>query len=327
MITIRDVAREADVSVATVSRVMNNTARVNEETREKILGVMQELNYVPNSAARNMRVRRTPAVEVIIFGQNVIGAEEYICGVREEVERQGWEFRSFIVPALETSIHSFLKLCDAPSDIKFIFVQDTAQEQLEVLRARAEKSGIILVGNIVLDGYSCILQEERAGMRKLVRKLLGEQIKRIAYVGCVPAYLDGIKFSAFAEELEQAGRKINPKLLYSGGPCIKDGAEAARFLLQKGNRPPGAIVFESEAAAFGFAQYCVKENLPFSHKIRLAAFGNGEYAAYSALPLLLCSTRKKQMKNVVQSVLRTEMQEAYRAKTVSSIEMKLKEYC
>ena len=326
MITIRDVAREADVSVATVSRVMNNTAKVNDETREKILGVMQELNYTPSAAARNMRFKRTPAAEMILFGDNMSEAEVYIYAAREEAERQGWEFRSFIVPPSETALHSFLKLYDAPSDIKFIFVQDTAPELLALLRERVDKSGIILVGNTVLEGYSCVLREERAGMRKLTRRLLDEQLKRIAYVGSVPAYLDGIKFTAFAETLEQAGKNINPKLLYSGGSGIKDGADAAKALLQKGNRPPGAVVFESEAAAFGFAQYCVKENLPFSHKIRLAAFGSGEYAAYSALPVLLCGVRKKQLKNTLQAVLRAEMQEMYRSKTVSPIEMKLKEY-
>ncbi len=326
MITIRDVAREADVSVATVSRVMNNTARVNEETREKILGVMQELNYVPNAAARNMRFKRTPVVEIILPEPKNGIAEECICAVKAEAERLDWEFRAFIVPEITQSAQSFLKLCESPADIKFIFMQDTEEELLAILRERTDKSGIVLVGNIVLEGYSCILTEERAGMRRLTRRLLGEELKRIAYVGAVPAYLDGIKFSTFSEELEQAGRKVNPKLLYSGGTRIKDGAEAAKYLLRQGSRPPGAVVFESETAAFGFAQYCVKENLPFSHKIRLATFGCGEYAAYSALPVLLCGVRKKQLKTALQSALRAEMQESYLAKTVTPIEMKVKEY-
>lgn len=326
MITIKDVAREADVSVATVSRVMNNTARVNDETREKILGVIQELNYVPSPAARNMRFKHSPVIEIITSAQGQGLTEDWFSIVREETEQQGWEFRCFAVPEGEHTACSFLKLCESPADIKLISIQDTDEEKISILRERADKAGIILLGNVELEGYSCILTEERSGMRKLTRRLLSEAGKRLAYVGENPLYLDGIKFSAFSEELERVGKKVNPKLLYSGSSCIGSGAEAAKYLLRRGERIPGAVIFESEAAAFGFAQYCVKENLPFSHKIRLAAFGNGEYAAYSALPILLCGVRKKQLKNVLQTFLRVETQKTFRSSSVMPVEMKLKEY-
>ena len=60
--TIKDVAREAGVSVATVSRVMNGHAAVTPETRERIQRIATELRFMPSSAARSLITRRTHTV-------------------------------------------------------------------------------------------------------------------------------------------------------------------------------------------------------------------------------------------------------------------------
>jgi LacI family transcriptional regulator len=65
-VTIRDVARVAGVSVATVSRVFNDSGPVNEETRRRIREVASELRYVPNSAARSLITSRTNTLGVLL---------------------------------------------------------------------------------------------------------------------------------------------------------------------------------------------------------------------------------------------------------------------
>ncbi|WP_370032428.1 LacI family DNA-binding transcriptional regulator [Qipengyuania mesophila] len=72
MVTIRDVAKAAGVSVATASRALNGLSNVTRETREKIEGVAAELNYVPHSGARNLTRRTTDTIGVILpdlFGE------------------------------------------------------------------------------------------------------------------------------------------------------------------------------------------------------------------------------------------------------------------
>ena len=65
-VTIRDVARRVGVSPGTVSRAINNSPLVNKETRERILQVVRELNYVPNLAARRLSIGRTLTIAVIV---------------------------------------------------------------------------------------------------------------------------------------------------------------------------------------------------------------------------------------------------------------------
>ena len=66
MPTIKDVARAAQVSVATVSRVLNQDKNVSTQTREKVLAVVQEIGYVTNVLGRNLRKNTTDRVLVLI---------------------------------------------------------------------------------------------------------------------------------------------------------------------------------------------------------------------------------------------------------------------
>lgn len=65
-VTISDIAREAGVSQATVSRVLNKSGYVKEETREKILEVMKRLNYSPSAIARSLSTNRTNTIGVVV---------------------------------------------------------------------------------------------------------------------------------------------------------------------------------------------------------------------------------------------------------------------
>lgn len=66
MTTIRDVAKEAEVSVATVSRVLNNNGYVNEDTRKKVLKVIEKLNYKPNAVARSLFKKQSKTIGLIV---------------------------------------------------------------------------------------------------------------------------------------------------------------------------------------------------------------------------------------------------------------------
>jgi LacI family transcriptional regulator len=84
-ITIKDIAKKADVSASTVSRVLNETLPVKKETKEKIMKIINELNYYPDSLARSLRVGSTKTIGIIIpdisnpfFSMLVKGAEDYL---------------------------------------------------------------------------------------------------------------------------------------------------------------------------------------------------------------------------------------------------------
>lgn len=66
MVTIRDVAKEAGVSVATVSRVLNSTGYVKEDTRVRVMNTIQRLNYSPNEVARSLYTRESRLIGLLL---------------------------------------------------------------------------------------------------------------------------------------------------------------------------------------------------------------------------------------------------------------------
>ena len=66
MASIRDVAKKAGVAVATVSRYMNGTANVSEETQQRIEAAMQELQYIPNELARSMFKKKSNTIAMLV---------------------------------------------------------------------------------------------------------------------------------------------------------------------------------------------------------------------------------------------------------------------
>lgn len=66
MTTIRDIAKMTNVSVATVSRVLNESGYVNEKTKQKVLAVMKELDYKPNTIARSLNNKKTKTIGLIV---------------------------------------------------------------------------------------------------------------------------------------------------------------------------------------------------------------------------------------------------------------------
>ena len=90
-ITIRDVARRAEVGVGTVSRVMSNSPKVAAETRERVLRAAEELNYVPNSVAGSLASRRTRVVAMLVptLGNSIFA--ETVDGAAERLTQDGFQ--------------------------------------------------------------------------------------------------------------------------------------------------------------------------------------------------------------------------------------------
>ena len=65
MVTIKDIAKECNVSITTVSNVINNKAKVGEQTRQRILKVMEERGYRPNTIAQGLRSQKTRVIGII----------------------------------------------------------------------------------------------------------------------------------------------------------------------------------------------------------------------------------------------------------------------
>lgn len=88
--TIKDIARKCGVGVSTVSRAMNNHPDINSETKDMILKVIEESNYVPNNSARNLKRSDAKAIAVLVKGIGNTFFSELVSGLERECQKQGY---------------------------------------------------------------------------------------------------------------------------------------------------------------------------------------------------------------------------------------------
>ena len=88
--TIKDIAKKCGVGVSTVSRAMNNHPDINQETKDKILRVIAESNYIPNNSARNLKRSEAKAIAVLVKGLGNTFFGELVSGLERECEKKGY---------------------------------------------------------------------------------------------------------------------------------------------------------------------------------------------------------------------------------------------
>ena len=124
MISIREVAKMAGVSPSTVSRVMNGTAKVNEEKRQRVLNVIKETGFKPNEAARTLYKKSAKIIGVILPNIQNPFFNEMAQAIEEEAYRRGYR----------------MMLCNSNNNL------DKEKNNIELL-SRMNADGIILLTN------------------------------------------------------------------------------------------------------------------------------------------------------------------------------------
>ena len=111
MLTIKEVAQAANVSVATVSRVLNHDKRVALKTKERVLKVVKELDYTPNTLGRNLRVSATKKILVLLPSVLNQFFSSVMQGIEESVQARGYQVMMSTTrndPQIEQSYIEFL---------------------------------------------------------------------------------------------------------------------------------------------------------------------------------------------------------------------------
>ncbi|GAA3428277.1 LacI family DNA-binding transcriptional regulator [Streptosporangium sandarakinum] len=231
--TITTIARRAGVSIASVSRVLNGLP-TRAETERRVMSVARELGYVPNSAARSLKSRRSNQIG---FAMADIGNPVYLAMVRE------------IQPMLKAAGYR-LVLHSTNAD---------AADEIDVLRGLGERyiDGLIMIPLRVTDGHlemfaaarapivvigsvpegtpvDNVRVDSRAGVRLVVQHLHGLGRRRIGFVnGPLDTVPGAARSAAYAEALETLGLPYDRNLVEVGDFYRADGARAAARLLER----------------------------------------------------------------------------------------------
>jgi LacI family transcriptional regulator len=249
-ITIYDVAREANVSMATVSRVVNGNPNVKPVTRKKVLEVIERLGYRPNAVARGLASKKTTTVGVIIPDISSIFYAELARGIEDIATMYKYNILlSNSDQNPDKELHLFNTMLGKQVDGIVFMSGNVTKDHV----AEFEKTSvpIVLAGSIEESKTvpSVNIDYEQAvfdGVKEFVEK--GH--KNIAFViGPLHEPKNSLKkLSGYRRGLEEAGIPFNEDLIVEGDYTYDSGIEAFDKLLEAAERPTAILVGSDEMA-------------------------------------------------------------------------------
>lgn len=271
-ITIYDIAKEANVSPTTVSRVLTNNPLVKESTRKLVLEKMKEMDFTPNEAARSLTKKQTNMIGMIVpditnpfFSQTYIEVERrahelgYTVLLRNSMNRSEMEsthLREFVQRRVECIVFMGGRINKLENDPKEV------EEMLEVM----ERVPLIMV-NGQMEGVEChrICTNEEDGIRKIVSHLIEQGHEHLSLIGGAEGIsTTDVKVKAFQEEIEKKELEFRGEWQIYSGYDIDDGRQAMRELLQKDSKPT-AIIGINDMVIYGALKECREQNVPIDN--------------------------------------------------------------
>ncbi|BAP45358.1 LacI family transcriptional regulator [Pseudomonas sp. StFLB209] len=284
MSNIREVARLAGVSVATVSRTLKYPERVLAQTRDKVNAAVKQAGYRPNQMAVQFRSRKTgnlvilvPTIANTFFARVISGAQQAAQAANYRLllcDTQGRE-------AVEREFAELVYAHQADGVIQ-LRAYDPYQQPLPGV----ELPPIVNACEVDAQGrHPTISLDNRAAARAVTQHLIELGHRRIGLIkGPKSSPLTRERVAGYQDAVHQAGIAPDPALICHGNFSLQAGYDGAANLLQLAERPT-ALFCENDEMAIGALKQIKQQGLRVPEDISLVGFDDIPFAAYCDPPL------------------------------------------
>lgn len=280
MATIKEVSHLADVSAATVSRVLNGNVAVAAETRARVLAAVEKLDYHPNTFARGLVTNRSGGVGVVV---NDIASPFFgtmLKGIERVIEAQGMHLMissGHADAAAERDALDFLLRCRA--DVLIVHTEALSDAELVAFASRG--TPLVLVGRYVAELASrSVYLDNEAGGRLMSEYLIAQGHTRIAHIAGPSALHDArARLAGYRQALENAGLDYDAGLVAEANFEEESGRRAAQQLLAR-RRDFSALFAANDQMAAGALSALREAGVDVPNEISLAGYDDVLLARY-----------------------------------------------
>ncbi len=269
-VTIRDIARAAGVSIATVSKVVNgNDSDISSDTREKVLSIVSKYGYSPNSAARSLRTKRSYTIGFVLPDYDSPMYPPLLKGVDQCLRGRGYTLLCYSSDNdMHQQIHGVKLL--ATRLIDGLIINRIHEEDLSEVLSDIDIPTVSIdrVPLPVPAGVGQVYIDARASLIQCVDMLVQKGCKKIALV-CNSKGRAGVRFSAYKEALERAGLEFDENLIYEGPSTFEGGRHGAELLLEYSD--VDGMICGNDLVSEGAMATLVSRNLSISDDVRVLA--------------------------------------------------------
>ena len=273
--SIKDVAKEAGVSIATVSRVLNDIDVVNEDTKKKVLDAIKKLGYRPNIVARSLKTQKTSTIGILIpdiasqfYPDIVRGAEDVtniydyniiLCNSDFDVEKE----KEYLRVLKEKMVDGVIYISSSLNEEILDLINEL--DLKTVLVETKDKNGRL--PSVTIDNISASYE----GTKYLID--LG--LKNLAFIGVNGENMNawGERYIGFVNALKDAGLESDEELCYFKNLTVKTGYQAIQRFTENNKKFDG-IVCASDEIAMGVINALREKGIRVPEDVSVIGFNN-----------------------------------------------------
>lgn len=294
-ITMADVAREAGVSLMTVSRAINGKDGISETTRQRILDIIERLGYRPSEIARSLVTDRTGTVGLVVidnsnpfFSEIARGVEHeayahgynvFLCNTEEDMRRERAVLRS-----LEEKRVDGVIVCSSRLDPDLLFSALEPHDAVVLINRRLSESR-----------FGVVVANDECGGRLVAKHLLSRGHREIGFLaGPERSYSGHLRAKGYRAALEAAGVASKPDRERRCLPIVESGREAAHDLLS--HHPEITALFcYNDLSAVGALQACADLGRRVPGDVAIVGFDDIPLASLVTPALTTCHIPKYEL--------------------------------
>ena len=271
---IKEIAQVAGVSVATVSRVLNHPETVAPKTRERILNIMNQMDYKPNWFARGLNFKKTDTLALLI--PNILNPAfvEIAEGVESVANQKGYTVLLCITEEEVQKERQYIQTL-VNRHIDGVILVSSLLDNDDLLYLKNRGVALVLVGENSDNSPAPMVRIDCCSAAYLaVQHLLNCEHRQIAMIyGRTPVMENKAKIEGYRKALEQAGIPFRRAYVVEEENTIEGGYLATRKLLSLDNRPQ-AIFTSSDLLAFGVIDALKDAELSIPEDVAVMGFDN-----------------------------------------------------
>jgi len=275
-VTIIDIAKELNITAATVSRALNDHPAISDETKQRVAEVAQRLNYKTNKIASSLRSGKSHAIGVLIPSAEIKFFGSVVHGIEQMANVHGYnvliyqtnESRDYEVKGIETFL-------SARVDGILVSIAKETTDYSHFIEMKTRGMPIVFFDRAIDDlGISSVTINDYKGAFMATDHLIKQGYKKIAHIaGPQHIKLFNDRLKGYMGALQANKIMVDADLIYMGDVSIDAGKRAIKYFFEKENKPDAAFTVE-DFTALGALKELKDKNIKTPEEFGLIGFAN-----------------------------------------------------
>ncbi|WP_173915518.1 LacI family DNA-binding transcriptional regulator [Halobacillus sp. Marseille-Q1614] len=273
MTTINDIAKMANVSRTTVSRVLNNNGYVSEEVRKRILKIVEETGYIPSLSAKSLRTKRSGVIGVILPRINTETASRVVSGINEVVAKENFQILLTDTELDKNKEIEYIRLLQSRHVDGIILLATNINDRL-ISTIKDANLPFISLGQDLPEVTSIVYDDYHAAA-DITNMLISNDHTKIAFIGVgeEDPSVGQLRKQGYLDTLSKHNLPNEDSWIQTGDFSIESGYECTKTIIKNSSQLPTAIFAVTDRMAIGAMEYLREQGFQIPADIAVVGIG------------------------------------------------------